>query len=252
MPETTRHYGRPPRPVVEPTLLTLVRHGQTTGNVRKLLSGVSDDPLTGFGRRQAAAMGKALSALILDGTLPPVHALYVSPLQRARHTAEALAQPLGLTPVLRDNLMEINFGELEGLTEEEAVARYPDAPIAQRNNWFTMEYTFPGGESRRGFHQRSKDALGEIVANHPGEHVIVVAHGGVLGIVLAHYLTGNTERWRDYVLANCSISRLTVQGDDVTLHAVNDVAHLAEITPEEAETAAAIKEHEHEGEATRD
>jgi broad specificity phosphatase PhoE len=250
MPETTRHYGRPPSPVIEPTLLTLVRHGQTTGNVRKLLSGVSDDPLTGFGRRQAAAMGAALSALIFDGTLPPVHALYVSPLQRARHTAEALATPLGLTPVLRDNLMEIDFGAMEGLTEEEAVARYPDAPIAQRNNWFTMEYTFPGGESRRGFHQRSRDAIADIVADHPGKHVIVVAHGGVLGIVLAHYLTGNTERWRDYVLANCSISRLTVQGDDVTLHVVNDVAHLAEITPEEAEAVAMIAEHEEE--AARD
>lgn len=246
MPETTRHYGRPPGPIIAPTLLTLVRHGQTTGNVRKLLSGVSDDPLTSFGRRQAAAMGAALGALILDGTLPPVHALYVSPLQRARHTAEALATPLGLTPVLRDNLMEINFGAMEGMTEEEAIARYPDAPIAQRNNWFTMEYTFPGGESRRGFHQRSRDAIADIVADHPGEHVIVVAHGGVLGIVLAHYLTGNTERWRDYVLANCSISRLTVQGDDVTLHVVNDVAHLAEITPEEAEAVAMIAEREEE------
>ncbi|HEY8292234.1 MAG TPA: histidine phosphatase family protein [Thermomicrobiales bacterium] len=250
MHETTRHYGRPPHPIIEPTLLTLVRHGQTTGNVRKLLSGVSDDPLTGFGRRQAAAMGRALSALILDGTLPPVHALYVSPLQRARHTAEALAAPLGLTPVLRDDLKEINFGAMEGLTEAEAVARFPDAPIAQRNNWFAIEYTFPGGESRRGFHQRSTDALADIIATHPGEHVIVVAHGGVLGVVLAHYLTGNTERWRDYVLANCSISRLTVQGDDVTLHAVNDVSHLAEITPEEAEAVAIIEEREEE--AARD
>ncbi len=250
MHETTRHYGRPPRPVVEPTLLTLVRHGQTTGNVRKLLSGVSDDPLTSFGRRQAAAMGRTLSALILDGTLPPDPALLASPPRRGRHPALARAAPRARPRAARDDLMEINFGEMEGLTEEEAVARYPDAPIARRNNWFTMEYTFPGGESRRGFHQRSKDALAEIVANHPGEHVIVVAHGGVLGIVLAHYLTGNTERWRDYVLANCSISRLTVQGDDVTLHAVNDVAHLAEITPEEAEAVAIIEDHE--GEAARD
>jgi len=250
MPETTRHYGRPPRPVIEPTLLTLVRHGQTTGNVRKLLSGVSDDPLTSFGRRQAAAMGNALSALILDGSLPPVHALYVSPLQRARHTAEALALPLGLTPVLRDDLMEINFGVMEGLTEAEAVERFPDARVAFAKDIFTMEYAFPGGETRRGFHQRSREVFADIVARHPGEHVIVVAHGGILGIALAHYMTGNTERWRDYVLANCSISRLTVRGDDVTLHAVNDVAHLAEITPEEAEAAAIIKEHEEE--AARD
>lgn len=250
MHETTRHYGRPPRPVIEPTLLTLVRHGQTTGNVRKLLSGVSDDPLTPFGRRQAVAMGRALSTLILEGTLPPVRALYVSPLQRARHTAEALATPLGLTPMSRDDLMEINFGEMEGLTEAEAVERFPDAKAAFARDVFRIEYAFPGGETRRGFHQRAKDAFAAIVARHPGEHVIVVAHGGILGIALAHYMTGNTARWGDYVLANCSISRLTVRGDDVTLHAVNDVSHLAEITPEEAEAVAIIEEHAQE--AARD
>ena len=62
-------------------------------------------------------------------------------------------------------------------------------------------------------------------------------------------MTGNTERWGDYVLANCSISRLTVQGDDVTLHAVNDVSHLADLTPEEVE---AVAEIEHLEEAARD
>ncbi len=241
MHETTRHYGRPPQPVIEPTLLTLVRHGQTTGNVRKLLSGMSDDPLTPFGKRQAAAMGKTLASLILDGTLPHVRTLYVSPLQRARHTAETIATPLGLTPTVRNDLQEINFGAMEGLTQEEAVARFPDARRAFAEDFFTMEYTFPGGESRRGFHQRATDAFAGIVADHPGEHVIVVAHGGVLGVALAYYMTGTSERWRDYVLANCSISRLTIQGDQVTLHAVNDVAHLADLTAEEVEAVAAIE-----------
>lgn len=250
MHETTRHYGRPPRPVVEPTLLTLVRHGQTTGNVRKLLSGVSDDPLTPFGRKQAAAMGTTLAALILDSTLPPVHTLYVSPLQRARHTARTIAEPLGLTPVVREDLQEINFGEMEGLTQEEAIERFPDARRAFAREVFTMDFHFPGGESRRGFHQRARDVFADIVARHPGEHVIVVAHGGILGIAIAYYMTGSSERWRDYVLANCSISRLTVQGDDVTLHAVNDVSHLADLTPEEAEAVAEIEELE--GEAARD
>ncbi len=241
MHDTTRRYGRPPAPVIEPTLLTLVRHGQTTGNVARLLSGVSDDPLTSFGRRQAVAMGKTLSGLILDGTLPAVHALYVSPLQRARHTAQAIAEPLGLTPIMRDDLQEIDFGVMEGLTQEEAIERFPDARVAFAQDFFTMEYAFPGGESRRGFHQRSTGAIADIVVRHPGEHIIVVAHGGVLGIALAHYLTGASERWRDYVLANCSISRLTVREDGVTLHIVNDVAHLADLTPEEAEVVAEIE-----------
>jgi probable phosphoglycerate mutase len=241
MPETIRHYGPPPRPVVEPTMLTLVRHGQTTGNVRKLLSGVTDDPLTPLGRKQAAVMGATVAALVRAGTLPPVHALYVSPLQRARHTAQAIAEPLGLTPILRDDLKELDFGAMEGLTQEEAIARFPDAAYAFTDHPDAPKFAFPGGESRKGFHERSVNAIGDIIARHPGQHVIVVAHGGILGVAIAYYMTGDTRKWRDYVLANCSISRLTVQGDEVTLHCVNDVSHLADLTPEEAEAVAEIE-----------
>ncbi len=241
MPETIRHYGPPPRPVVEPTMLTLVRHGQTTGNVRKLLSGVTDDPLTPLGRKQAAAMGQAVAALVRAGTLPPVHALYVSPLQRARHTAEAIAAPLGLTPIVRDDLKEMNFGVMEGMTIEEIKERFPESAWAFTDHPDAPHFAFPGGESRPGFRQRMQNVFGEIIAKHPGEHVIVVAHGGLLGVAIAYYMTGDARRWRDYVLANCSISRLTVQGDEVTLHCVNDVSHLADLTPEEAEAVAEIE-----------
>ncbi len=244
MPEPDRHYGPPPQPVTEPTLLTLVRHGQTTGNVRGSLSGVTDDPLTSLGQRQAAAMGTNLAALITGGTLPPVAALYVSPLQRARHTAQTIAAPLRLTPIPRDDLKELDFGDMEGLTPEEASARFPDDAWGLAYHPEFMEFAYPGGESRRGFHARSVNAIGENIAAHPGEHVVVVAHGGVLGVAIAHYMTGDSAKWRDYVLANCSISRLTVQGDDVTLHCVNDVAHLADLTPEEAEAIAEIEASE--------
>ena len=116
-------------PIAAPTLLTLVRHGQTTGNVAKNLSGITDDPLTPLGERQAMATGKAFAALVHDGTLPARAAVYVSPLTRARRTAAAIATPLGLTPIVRADLSEINFGDMEGLTEAEAIARYPDAAM---------------------------------------------------------------------------------------------------------------------------
>lgn len=238
----SRHYGRPPAPTVAPTLLTLVRHGQTTGNIRKSLSGITDDPLSPLGERQIAATGTVIAALVHDGTLPPVDLIYVSPLTRARQTAAAIAAPLGLTPVIRQELSEIDFGQMEGLTEEEAIARFPEAANAFTNHPDHMTFHFPGGESRRGFHERAKGALANIVAEHPGAHVIVVAHGGVLSVALAHFLAGNTTRWRDYSLGNCSVSRLTVTGRDVTLHCINDLAHLADLTPEEREAVAEIEE----------
>ncbi len=236
-------YGNPAAFTVAPTLLTLVRHGQTTGNIARKLSGITDDPLTPFGERQATATGMALAALVQNGTLPPVDALYVSPLIRARRTAAAIATPFGLTPIVRADLSEVNFGDMEGLTETEAIARFPDAVHAFGDQG-RDDYQFPGGESRPGFQARARDAVIAIVAAHPGAHVIVVAHGGVLAAVLAHYLAGATRRWRDYLLGNCSLSRLTIAGGDVAMHCVNDLAHLADLTPEEREAVAEIEEAE--------
>lgn len=238
MPDTpTRTYGRPP--AAAPTLLTLVRHGQTTGNVAKHFSGITDDPLTPFGERQAAAMGAALVALIEDRTLPKVDAIYTSPLRRARLTAAEIATRLGMTPVVRADLSEVNFGGAEALTEAEIMARYPH--LAATFHDASLDLEWPGGETRHGFRARAKDALMEIVAAHPHAHVIVVAHGGVLSAVLAHFLAGTTARGHEYQVGNCSISRLTVAGDAVTLHCVNDLAHLADLTPEEAEAVSEIE-----------
>lgn len=230
--DATRTYSRPP--AAAPTLLTLVRHGQTPANVARLLSGVTDDPLTPFGERQAAAMGTALVALVRDGTLPAVDALYVSPLQRARLTAAQIAAPLGLTPTVRADLSEVNFGEIEGLTEAQATERHPHLAVAFTDHPDAQNAEWPGGESRTGFRARVVASFTEIVAAHPMAHVVIVAHGGVLSAALAHYLAGDSRRWRDYLLGNCSLSRLTVAGDAVTLHCVNDLAHLADLTPEEA------------------
>ncbi len=235
---TTRTYGRPP--AAAPTLLTLVRHGQTPANVARLLSGVTDDPLTPFGERQAAAMGAALVSVIRDGTLPAVDALYVSPLQRARRTAAQIAAPLGLTPVVRDALSEVNFGEIEGLTPEQVGERYPHLAVAFAPVSESFEIAWPGGESRPQFHDRVRDVFAGIVAAHPAAHVVVVAHGGVLSAALAHYLAGDSRRWRDYTVGNCSLSRLTVAGEAVTLHCVNDLAYLDDLTPEEAEAVERI------------
>jgi broad specificity phosphatase PhoE len=145
---------------------------------------------------------------------------------------------------VRDDLKEMDFGIMEGLTIDEIRERYPEAAYAFSDHPDAPQFAFPGGESRPGFHQRMRDAFAEIIAKHPGEHVIVVAHGGILGVAIAYYMTGDTRKWRDYVLANCSISRLTVQEDEVTLHCVNDVSHLADLTPEEEVVAAVIEASE--------
>src|SRR5439155_17861928 len=93
--------------------------------------------LSGRGRAHADAIASSLAS-------EPISALYASPQSRARETAAPLAARLGLEATIEADLREIDFGELEGLSPAEAVARYP-----VQANWMVApgEAEFPGGES---------------------------------------------------------------------------------------------------------
>lgn len=161
------------------TRLVLVRHGEPSEEVRGRCYGRMEIGLSPRGRAQAAEA----SALLGD---VPVAALYSSPQARARETAAAFAAPRGLPIVVDERLREIDFGELEGLTWDEARARHPEVYEA----WMSRptSVTFPGGESWTILRARSLAAQRDIVARHPGETVVVVAHGGVHRALVADAL----------------------------------------------------------------
>ena len=98
--------------------LLLIRHGESIANAEGRLQGHLDIPLSDRGRRQAERLAERLAVL-------SVKALYTSPLLRAKGTAEIMSERLGLAIEQRAALMERNVGELEGLTREEIIARFP-------------------------------------------------------------------------------------------------------------------------------
>ncbi len=91
-----------------------LRHGETDSNVRRIVAGSLDVPLTARGREQAQAAAAALTG-------SAVTAIYASPLQRARHTAEAIATAVGLPVALMDDLQERCWGVLEGQPQGQRV-----------------------------------------------------------------------------------------------------------------------------------
>ena len=102
--------------------LLLARHGQSVSNAVRRFQGVQDVPLSDLGRRQAQALAGALARR-------PLAAIYTSPLQRARHTAEAVAGATGAPLYSVHDLRELSLGEWEGCTVEEVRAR-PGDPYA--------------------------------------------------------------------------------------------------------------------------
>ncbi|MFB0534612.1 MAG: histidine phosphatase family protein [Anaerolineae bacterium] len=204
------------------TELLMVRHGQTDSNLHGRWQGWDGIPLNQRGEREAALIARRLAQ-----TEEAIAALYTSPLRRTWQTAERIGQALSLSPVPHDGLKEINFGGISNITLEEFQERFPDL----HERWtdkMDLSFTFPGGEQRAQFFQRVGEAIEGIVERHPGQKVVVVAHGGSLRACLVHYLPVEFSQWWTYELGNCSLTRLEARDGRAKLLVLDDRAHLAE------------------------
>ncbi|MCU1444221.1 MAG: phosphoglycerate mutase, partial [Cryobacterium sp.] len=158
------------------TRLSIVRHGQTDWNLHKRIQGSTDIPLNSTGRAEAAETGIRLRDRNWD-------VVVTSPLLRAEETARIIAGELGLgRPSILPALTERHHGEIEGLTFTERQMRFPDGvPV-------------PGLESRQDVLKRVLPALEQVAAEYPGQDVLVVSHGGVIGTLIRYATDGQRPR----------------------------------------------------------
>ena len=203
--------------------LLLVRHGESAGNLTRILQG-RDDPLTERGRRQARELAAHLAAR------GDVRAIYTSPLARAAETARIIGGAVGLTPEPREGLAEINVGKAEGFTFEDWAARFPEE--AARFHGEGVDYAFPGGETGRQLGARTAAEIDRIIGENrlEGGAVVVVSHGGALAWTIAHLLRQGRDTWPRHQLDNCSITEVTVDPADsqaVTFVCQNEIGHLS-------------------------
>jgi uncharacterized phosphatase len=173
-----------------PTTILLVRHGETDWNLARRVQGHTDRPLNDTGRAQAAALADELAR-------EPVDAVYSSDLARAYETAAAVAARHGLEVTALRDLRERHFGTWEGLTDDEFLERFPHA---RGQPWGDAETPAEMAE-------RVVGALERIADSHPGQRVVVVAHGGPLRAVLRR-----CDVAADGDIANCHVLRLEVEG----------------------------------------
>jgi probable phosphoglycerate mutase len=163
-------------------VLYYVRHGETDFNAEARLQGRRDTELNFHGRRQAAECGSLLRDLFARDQRAAADFAYVaSPLKRARETMEILRTTLALDPpvyAVDDRLMEISYGEWEGLTLPEIDARMPGMLAdRERGKW---DFAPPGGESYRELTTR----IGEWYAALTRD-TVVAAHGGGVRALMA-------------------------------------------------------------------
>lgn len=176
-------------------LISLVRHGRTVANAGGLLQGRIDNPLDDLGRRQA----RAAAAMV-----GPVDAVITSPLVRAAETAAAFASATAV--VTDDRWLELDYGAWDG----RPVA---DVPAETWARWRRdLSFRPPGGESLGELGVRIRAALDDLVADAPGDHVVVVTHVSPIKAAVAWALgVGDEIGWSTY-LDTGSITRLRVEG----------------------------------------
>ena len=182
------------------TLLTLVRHGQTSANLDGVWHGSTNTLLTEHGRGQAAA-----AAAFIEANYKPVGTVYASPLDRAHKTAERIAERLGLVPRIDSDLAEYDLGDWEGMSFQ---SLYQDKKLFDRMK-SDPHYRPHGGESPKQVGDRLVGSLRRIAARHPGERVVVVSHGGALSIAFGLLLDNDYSSW-NRMMKNCAITELVL------------------------------------------
>ncbi len=191
------------------TKIFLVRHGETEWNKQNRLQGNKNSPLTALGIKQAYEVKKSLEQF-------PVDLAYVSPLKRARDTAEIILQDRKIKAAVKDNLREINLGPWEGKTREETAISHPDEYISF---WESPDlFNLPGADTFQELQNRMVEELEIIFADNKNKNIFVVSHWIAIKVALAHYsFTPLSRLPRIPDPVNGGFSCLYKRGEDVLL-----------------------------------
>ncbi len=197
-------------------VVTLIRHGQTVGNVAGRWQGRSDSPLTEHGRWQVQAAASHM---------PSFDALFTSPLGRTLDTARIIAAGNGVTPTPHDGLVEMSFGSWENMTTTEAAEADPELFEAI----YGSDDDRPrggDGESLTEAGLRMEATVGEL-AGSGGTSLGVVSHGAAIRAYITRITgLGFSERNLIPVPRNSSASTVVYTERGPVLGAYNVAPHL--------------------------
>jgi 2,3-bisphosphoglycerate-dependent phosphoglycerate mutase len=201
------------------TDLLIVRHGESAAarvdQPAPRADGHSDPPLAPEGVEQAGRLADRLAHEHID-------AIYVTSLQRTAQTAAPLARRLGLEPAVEADLREVFLGEWEGVAFRKYVAEgHPTAvQMFLEKRWDVI----PGAESNDVFAGRVRAGMERIIARHPGERVVVVVHGGVIGQMMS--LASGAPAFSFIGADNASVTQIVAMPQPWVIRRFNDTAHL--------------------------
>ncbi len=197
------------------TVFHLLRHGEHVLAGRVLAGRTPGVGLSEKGRAEIVAVAERLSG-------DRIAALYASPLQRTRETAEILASRLGLPIGYREDVLELDFGDWTGLTFDQVRAH------ERWELWRSCRSiaSVPGGESMRQVQDRAVGALFDLKRAHPDQNLVIVSHGDVIRAALLFALGMPLDLYSRIEVAVASLSTMHIDDSGIRVSALNERVRL--------------------------
>lgn len=199
--------------------LYFIRHGRQNSGLCNV-----DVPLDEAGEKQAELVAKRLKGY-------DIHRLYCSGLIRAKQTAKIIGKELDLTEYIEEDLREISYGDLEGLSGEQMKSRYGD--FLEQRKLAREDLPCPGGETGQDVYNRAMPVIKRIIekAKEEGiQNIAIVTHGGLIRSVVAGILEADFAKKLCVAkdLENCSITEIDYDEatENFILERLNDFAHI--------------------------
>ncbi|MFZ2006743.1 MAG: histidine phosphatase family protein [Stellaceae bacterium] len=193
------------------TVFHLLRHGEHNVQGKICAGRMPGVVLSERGRAEAGAAARQLAAL-------DIAAIYASPLERTRETAEIVGHQLSLPVTILDDLAELDFGEWTGKTFDE-VRKDPRWPAWASHRSLSC---IPGGETMREVQRRVVEAIMEMREQHPSEAVVVISHGDVIRAALVFALGMPLDFYGRIEVATASLSTMRIDANGIRVIAVNE------------------------------
>jgi len=194
-------------------MIIFLRHAQAENNTKRILAGRTEGvPLTKTGIEQAEQIAKYLAPI-------DISAIYSSPIERAKHTAEIVAKNSSLEVVLDERLTEINMGKFTRMNYDDMFTKYGNIFLKfYENDPVISEHeveTFPDVQ------KRVLDMVDHVLKKHNNENVILVTHMDPIKSMLAKVMNLVPKTLFELIIANASLTVITEQDKKFSLSAIN-------------------------------
>ncbi len=169
--------------------LFIARHGQTQYNIETRICGRSNVRLTETGIRQAHTLAGSMVGKDID-------IIIVSPLIRAKDTADIVGETLKVPVIVDERLAERDYGAIDGT--------YEGTP-GFMEDWVQFGYVYPEGESLLKVIQRVYNFIDEIAITYKDKNVLVISHGGVCRVINSYFKSLTNDEFFEFNLDNCKV-----------------------------------------------